>query len=172
MMPPVAEPSEANGFLLEHARLLLDSHRRLTGRHLVPAAVPPEQAARDLYFAPFVVLSHNAEADPLFTYANLTAQRLFCMPWAEIVGMPSRYSAEAMQREDRQRLLERVARSGFVDDYQGVRVDKTGRRFLVSNATVWNLTDRTGQPVGQAAAFSQWQPLNGREAPRCCDDGP
>jgi len=154
------EPSDANGHQPEHALILLDSYRRLTGRHLLPMMASPERAARALYLAPFVVLSHNAEADPLFTYANRTAQHLFRMPWAEIVGMPSRYSAEAMQREDRQRLLEQVARNGFIDDYRGVRVDREGQRFLVGKATVWNLTDRDGRRIGQAATFPDWQRLD------------
>jgi hypothetical protein len=42
---------------------------------------------------------------------------------------------------------------------QGVRVSRTGRRFLVSNATVWNLTDELGRAAGQAATFSTWKNL-------------
>ncbi len=150
-----AEPGEGTGYHADHARLLQHSHRQLTGRDLLPARTASAQA---LYEAPFVVLSHDAGADPRFTYANRTAQRLFEMPWAEIVGMPSRFSAEPLLREERQRLLERVARDGYIDDYCGVRVSRSGRRFLVRNATVWNLLD-DGRIVGQAAAFSDWQAL-------------
>lgn len=153
-------PSQANHFLLEHATLLLTSHLRLTGRPLMPPCLNAEQAARELYQAPFVVLSHDSAADPRFTYANLTAQRLFEMSWAEIVGLPSRYSAEPLAREERQRLLERVASQGYIDDYQGVRVAKSGKRFLVRDATVWNLLDTTGQRLGQAASFADWRPLD------------
>lgn len=153
------EPNAANHYLLEHASLLLDSHRRLTGRPLMPPCLGPEQAARELYLAPFVVLSHDTAGDPRFTYANLAAQRLFEMPWAELVGLPSRYSAEPLARDERQRLLERVAAHGYIDDYQGVRVSKSGKRFLVRNATVWNLLDAAGRRLGQAATFSDWQPF-------------
>ncbi len=149
-------PAVANGYRAEHARLLLDSFHRLTGRELLPAST---DAARALYEAPFVVLSHDAGADPRFTYANLTAQCLFEMPWDEIVGLPSRYSAEAPLREERQRLLERVARDGYIADYRGVRVAKSGRRFLVQDATVWNLHDDRGAAVGQAATFAVWETL-------------
>ena len=149
------EPGDGVGYHPDHARLLLHSHRQLTGRDLLPAQSASAQA---LYEAPFVVLSHDAGADPRFTYANRTAQRLFEMPWPEIVGMPSRFSAEPLLREERQRLLERVARDGYIDDYCGVRVSRSGRRFLVRNATVWNLLD-DDRIVGQAAAFSDWQPL-------------
>lgn len=155
----IAEPGDSNFYLRDHALLLLASYRRLTGRDLLPAALPALQAARDLYHAPFVVLSHDTATDPVFTYANLAAQRLFAMPWSEIVGMPSRLSAEAMRRDERQRLLDRVAADGYIDDYNGVRIAKTGRRFMISNSTVWNLTDASGVRRGQAATFSEWQPV-------------
>lgn len=157
-MSAPAEPGPANGYLAEHAQRLLASHRRLTGRELLPAATAAT-AARLLYEAPFVVLSHDTAADPVFNYANLAAQRLFEMPWGEIVGLPSRYSAEPLLRDERQRLLERVARDGYIDDYQGVRIARSGRRFLVRRATVWNLYDEAGAAIGQAATFADWQPL-------------
>lgn len=153
----LAEPCQDNHFQADHAGLLLASHQRLTGRPLVPPCLNPEQAARALYQAPFVVLSHDTAVDPLFTYANLTAQRLFEMPWGEIVGMPSRFSAEPVAREERQRLLDQVAHQGFINDYQGVRVSRSGKRFLVRDATVWNLTDPAGTMRGQAASFSDWR---------------
>lgn len=153
------EPDAANRFQSAHAWLLLDSFRRLTGRDLVAPGDSAEAVARALYCAPFVVLSHDAAADPVFTYANLSAQQLFAMPWAEIVGLPSRYSAEPLAREERQRLLERVARQGYIDDYRGVRIAGNGRRFEVAQATVWNLDDTGGQRLGQAASFAQWRDL-------------
>lgn len=159
MDSPAPEPSPANGWRERHATLLIDSHRRLAGRELAVAGAIPEEKARHLYHAPFVVLSHDGTADPVFTYANLTAQRLFVLPWSRIVGMPSRFSAEVPARDERQRLLERVARFGYIDDYQGVRIASTGERFLIRRATVWNLVDADGGPVGQAACFAEWTPL-------------
>jgi hypothetical protein len=150
------EPAADNDFQSAHASLLIESFRRLTGRDLLPAGVDADETARRLYHAPFVVLSHDTAPDPVFTYANLTAQRLFEMPWARIVGMASRYSAEPLAREERQRLLARVASHGYIDDYSGVRVSGTGKRFLVRDATVWNLVDAAGQVLGQAATFADW----------------
>jgi predicted DNA-binding protein (UPF0251 family) len=49
-----------------------------------------------------------------------------------------------------------VARQGYIDDYAGIRVSATGKRFLINRATVWNLLDATGNSLGQAAAFSEW----------------
>ncbi|MFZ5474004.1 MAG: MEKHLA domain-containing protein, partial [Pseudomonadota bacterium] len=91
--------------------------------------------------------------------ANLTAQHLFEMSWDEIVGLPSRYSAEPMLREERERLLARVRDQGFIDDYSGIRIGKSGRRFSIHAATVWNLFDQAGNPAGQAACFSDWRRL-------------
>jgi hypothetical protein len=112
-----------------------------------------------LYRAPFIVLSHNTAADPQFTYANLAAQTLFEIPWREIVGLASRYSAEAPVREERERLLTRVAEQGYIEDYQGIRVARSGKRFMIHQAIVWNLLDGDGFKLGQAASFSSWQPL-------------
>jgi hypothetical protein len=67
-------PNPANSFLAEHARLLLESYRRLLGKDLMP---PGErvQRAKALYEALFVAVSHDTAADPIFNYANLAAQR-------------------------------------------------------------------------------------------------
>ncbi len=54
-----------------------------------------------------------------------------------------------------------VTRKGFIDDYRGIRISKTGRRFLIDNATVWNLLDENGAHYGQAATFSAWKYVDG-----------
>ncbi|MBI4984729.1 MAG: MEKHLA domain-containing protein [Rhodocyclales bacterium] len=159
MIFPALEPAAGNGYRTEHAALLIGSYRRWLGRELLAPAATPEATAEALYRAPFVVLSHDTRADPVFTYANLTAQGLFAMPWTQIVGLPSRYSAEALARGERERLHERVAQHGYIDDYQGVRIASTGARFLIRQATVWNLVDAAGNKVGQAATFGAWEPL-------------
>lgn len=158
-MAVISEPSATNDWHAEPARLLLDSYRHWTGQALLPDGRSATDTAAALYHAPFVVLAHDTAEDPCFTYANLTAQRLFEMPWSEIVGLPSRFSAEAPARAERERLLDRVARFGYIDDYQGVRVARSGKRFLISRATVWNLIDALGVKVGQAATFSDWRPF-------------
>ena len=151
-------PSAANGFHGAHAALLLASYQRLLGRPLLDLA-PGDDPGRALYATPFVLLSHGTEADPLFSYANRTAQALFGYPWATFVGLPSRLSAEPLVREERERLLQRVAEQGFIDDYAGVRIAADGRRFRIEQAVVWNLVDETGTLQGQAACFHQWVPL-------------
>jgi hypothetical protein len=150
------EPDAANGFQAASAALIAASHLRLLRRPLLPDGA---DIARRLYHAPFVVLAHDTAPDPVFFYANLAAQQLFEMSWRELVRLPSRRSAEPLAREERQHLLDRVARDGCIDDYAGVRVAASGRRFRIAGATVWNLLDADGRAVGQAAAFSDWLPL-------------
>lgn len=82
------EPAAANAFLADHVRLLCASYRRLIGADLLVADADPT-LAEALYHAPFVVLSHGTDSDPIFNYANRTAQRLFEMTWAQITSLPA-----------------------------------------------------------------------------------
>lgn len=75
----------------------------------------------------------------------------------EILGMPSRLTAEAPERSEREKFLKEVTEKGFISNYSGIRISKTGKRFLIKEATVWNLVDETGRLHGQAACFSEWE---------------
>ncbi len=131
--------------------LLNDSHRRFVGSPLV---LPGRDADWLYNEAPFVVLAHNTEADPVFIYANRAAQRCFRYSWEEFTSLPSRLSAEAPDRAERQSLLDEVARNGFTTGYRGTRIAKSGRRFSIDRATVWQLLDANGLVHGQAATFA------------------
>ncbi len=149
-------PSERRAVDPAFFDLLATSHARLVGKPLVPEG----RGAGWLYHhAPFAVLAHDTAADPVFTYANKTAQARFGYAWDTFVALPSRLSAEAPDRAERQRLLDAVARDGFIADYRGIRVARSGRRFLIEQATVWQLVDAAGTWHGQAATFSSWTDL-------------
>lgn len=135
-----------------------DSYRRLTGRPLVGGDDDPIEA---LWAAPIAVVAHGTEPDPVFFFGNRTALTLFEMDFDAFTRLPSRFSAETMLQEERARLLERVTRDGIIEDYAGVRISATGRRFRISKAAVWTLSDGTRDPVGQAAAFATWTDLAG-----------
>ncbi|WP_028936434.1 MEKHLA domain-containing protein [Pseudonocardia spinosispora] len=139
----------------DFAALLTSSHLRVVGRPLTPGGEPAStDMGRWLYRdAPFVLLAHRLSDDPLFCYANLAAQRCFGYSWDEFVGLPSRYSAATPDRAERDRLFEQVAEHGFIDDYRGLRIAKSGAQFWIDKATVWNLVDAEGALHGQAAAF-------------------
>lgn len=134
--------------------LLTGSYARLVGAPLVP----PGKDASWLYReAPFVVLAHGTDPDPLLIYANKCAQACFEYSWDEFLALPSRLSAEPIDRAERQRLLDQVARTGFLSGYRGIRVAKSGRRFLIEDGVVWELIDRAGTRHGQAATFRSWR---------------
>lgn len=109
--------------------LIVASYRRLTGRELVPLAADPAQA---LWTARCAIVAHGTEADPIFFFGNRAALDRFDATPERFAAMPSRLSAEPMLREERQALLHRVTRDGFIDDYAGVRISATGRRFASS----------------------------------------
>jgi hypothetical protein len=152
-------PEESNGFLAEHAGRLIRSYRRWTGRDLVDAGLSPFEQARALYEARFVAASHGTEADPVFNYANRAALALFETSWANFTSMASRLSAEPVARAERAQLLARVNQHGFIDDYSGIRISASGRRFRIRRATVWNVVDAHGAPAGQAVTFRDWEYL-------------
>jgi len=139
-----------------HVQRLLDSFRRYLGYDLIPRDGTPEEQAQRLDTWPAVVVSHGCEADPIINYGNQTALRLWEVDAATLRSMPSRKTAEPMHRDERARLLERTAQQGYVDDYQGIRISSTGRRFRIEQAIVWNVVDENGQYVGQAATFDHW----------------
>ncbi len=142
--------------LIDHVLRMLHSYRRWTGRKLIPAAVSPEKCAETLFHAPFVVLSHGTQEDPILNYGNQAALNLWEMTWEKFTSMPSRLTAEPINREERARFLAQVSRYGYTDTYRGVRISSSGRRFLIEQATVWNILDANGQYIGQAATFNHW----------------
>jgi hypothetical protein len=136
--------------------LLTGSFARLVGKPLVPAG---KDAAWLYAEAPFAVLAHGPEEDPKFIYANMAAQACFEYSWEEFLSLPSRLSAEAPDRAERQALLDAVSRNGFMTGYRGVRVAKSGRRFIIEDGIVWELVDPDGTRHGQAATFRSWRNL-------------
>jgi hypothetical protein len=151
------EPCPKNSFLSSHVKILCESYFRLTGEHLADPGLSDTEKAEFLYKAPFALLSHDNQQDPIFTYGNKTAQKLFEFSWEELIRTPSRKSAEAPAREQRQRLLDEVSKNGFIKNYSGVRISKSARRFYITQATVWNLINFERQiKIGQAAIFDCW----------------
>jgi hypothetical protein len=148
-------------FSVDHVQLLLDSFARLLGRELIPRDGSTAEQAERLFQGPFVVVSHGTEADPVLNYGNAAALALWEMSWEELTRTPSRLTAEPVHRDERARLLARTREHGFVDDYSGIRISKTGRRFRIEQAIVWNLTDENGGHRGQAATFDRWTEIAG-----------
>ncbi|HEY1789215.1 MAG TPA: MEKHLA domain-containing protein [Verrucomicrobiae bacterium] len=143
--------------VIPHVQCLVRCYKKWTGRDLLPGDFSPEELAERIFDAQFVVLSHGTQPDPVLNYGNRAALELWQMSWDDFTSTPSRFTAEIENREARAKVMEAVARQGFFEDYSGVRISKTGRRFEISRATVWNLVSESGQLQGQAATFSEWK---------------
>lgn len=151
-------PDASNQFLEEHVGLLFENYQQLLNRPLLELSAY-KSLGQQIFEADFALVSHNTDADPLFNYANRTALELFEFSWGEFVGMPSRFSAEPVNRQERAGLLAEVAAKGFIDNYAGVRIAKSGKRFLIKRAVVWNVYDSRRNYYGQAACFGDWSLL-------------
>jgi hypothetical protein len=138
------------------SKQLLDSFHHWTGRDLLVRSGSIEDQARALFDAPFVVVSHGTEPDPILNYGNQTALDLWEMTWDRLTCTPSHQTAEPMNRAERARMLRQVEERGYYDQYRGVRISSTKRRFLVEDAVVWTVMDAQDRSLGQAATFSRW----------------
>lgn len=143
---------------------LLLSYERCTGTPLV-SGIAFADKVREMARAPFVVLSHDAQAEPVYNFGNALALQLWEMQWNEFTSMQSNRCAEPMHREQRERFLQEVRERGFARGYSGVRISKTGRRFRIEDVTCWNIYDERGERIGQAATYPRWVFLPQDEAP-------
>ena len=139
--------------IIRHIQLVLQSYKHWTGNDLVNMSDSPEEIAQQIFEAPFVLVSHGTEADPIFNYGNRKALTTWELSWEEFTKMPSRQSAEEVVQEERNRLLQETEAKGF-SNFSGVRITSTGKRFQIKNGIIWNLVDERNQYSGQAAIYS------------------
>jgi hypothetical protein len=151
--------------MVKHASYIVKSYHSLTGETLVPLELFESnalEAANKLFFHPTTaVLSHgirSSDDGPILNYGNSLALQRFGMCWEELTTMPSRYTAGEVDRQEREKDMKTVKECGIIRNYGGVRVALSGKRFLISNAAVWNIVV-DGVYLGQAAAFDRWQDL-------------
>jgi len=149
--PPWQEPR-----IIQHTQRLIHSFHYWTGFHLLNEQEEPEVLAQKLFTAPFVIVSHGTQSDPILNYGNQTALQLWEMDWQQFTQTPSRLTAEPMEQADRDRLLQRAKERGYIDDYQGIRISRTGKRFQIQNVILWDVLDEAGVRCGQAATFDKW----------------
>jgi hypothetical protein len=145
------EPCRENGYQAAHASLLAESFRTLLRRALNDPA-----DAKALYHAPFPVLSHNTAADPVLTYGNLAAQQLWEMGWDALTALPSRLTAEPAERAQRDAMFAEMRDKGFIENYAGIRISASGKRFEIRNAIIWPLHGPDGTKLGEAATFQDY----------------
>ncbi|MFM7087492.1 MAG: MEKHLA domain-containing protein [Cyanobium sp.] len=166
-----AVPAEAPWLMpevLDRVLAILAGHHRAFGVGLLPelGQRSPRQWAQELFVAPLVLLAHDGSADPRLIYANRAALLLWRRRWSEMVGLPSRLTAEPSQRPSRALALQQAQRQGGVRGYAGIRIDSHGRRFRLEGARLWSLAPqdaaaadasaRDASVPAQAAAFCRW----------------
>ena len=143
---------------IARATLILDSYRRLLGRDLFIRTGDAAEDARRLFELPLAVLAHDTSPAPLIDWANLAAGRAFDATPESLLGRPSADTAPADAVADRRALFDTLAARGFVTNYSGVRVSLAGRRFVIEDVTVFEVTDAAGRPAGHAAVIGGSRP--------------
>lgn len=139
-----------------HSLLLAHSFLSTTGIVLCDVSSKVE-LVQYLYNAPFALVSHGLEEDPIFNYANIQAQELWEMTWDEFIKMPSRSSAGVVEQADRDALLREAKEKGYVGQYFGTRISKSGKMFEIQETILWTLYDERKVCRGQAAFIPRWQ---------------
>jgi hypothetical protein len=150
-------PQLNSDFYLNHGQLICASFKRLIKRDLLKTNQSSQTAISQLFNAPFVLLSHGIEQDPLFNFGNRMALELFELDWQQLLKLPSRHSAEQGERKQREKYLKKVNTNGFIENYSSTRISATGQRFIIQNTIVWDLIDENNKKHGQAAMFKIWQ---------------
>ena len=143
-------------FLVRQTRLVLSSYKHWIGKELWPEDKPDDILVQEVFSAPFVLCSSGTEPDPVLNYGNQKALDLWEMDWSTFTRTPGRHTAEPVEQKERDLFLNAVRNHGYVSNYRGIRISKSGRRFEITQATVWNLVGENGKYAGQAATFSKW----------------
>lgn len=150
--------------IIDHSQRLVNSFQYWTGKSLLanfsPIPKTPKAIAQQLFYAPFVLVSHGVEADPVLNYGNRLALKLWEMDWQDFIQTPSRLTAEPVEQVEREKLLAETKEKGFMTNYQGVRISSQGKKFFVMNAIIWNVIDDQQVHCGQAAMFSEYRFLS------------
>ena len=150
--PILLPPDAGNDWHDAFVRRLLTAFTQATGRDLAAEiGADPAMLGRSVYFGNFALLSHRGDDDATLNYGNALALNLWECGWGEFTAMSSRDTAPHAGRAAREAMMVEVTANGFVSDYSGERVSRSGRRFLIVDATVWRLRDAAGAPFGVAA---------------------
>jgi hypothetical protein len=151
-------PSPANSYQTAFVAGLVASFARATGGNLMAeAGLDPARLGQSAWEGRFALLTHDLSA--ILNYANRFTLDLWEMDWETMRRTPSRLTAPEEDRAERGHLMAAVARDGFVRNYTGRRVSRSGKLFLIQRATVWTMTDENGAAFGTGAFFHSVEPL-------------
>ena len=141
------------------ATLILNSHDQAFGCALIPSARQRQSArvlCQELFACGFPVLAHGIEDDPKLSYANADALLLWETNWTGLIGLPSKLTAPESERAERRSALLKAQDFKAISGYDGIRISRRGRRFMIRNARIWSLKDSEEKVLGQAASFRDW----------------
>ena len=93
------QPNFNNEVYTKHGQLLCSSYRHWTDKPLITKHSEPNKLIFELYAAPFAIVSHGIEEDPIFNFGNKVALELFELNWEQFIQLPSRYSVETTNRK-------------------------------------------------------------------------
>lgn len=144
-------------FYTQHTKLIVESFENLTQTVFPIYHQPNSSTPQDLFNSDYCILSHGLGPSPIFNFASQKALDLFEITWEELLKLPSSRSAEALEKIQRQKLLDEVTQNGFISNYKGIRISSSGKRFWIKKAIVWNLIDKDKKTQGQAALFNEWE---------------
>ncbi len=131
----------------------INSYETLVGTQLVTELTYLNNAS-------FVFATHKYYDDePRFVFGNKKALELWELDLDSFIGMPSRLTAEPEVQGAREALLKQVKEQGYINNYTGIRISSTGKRFKITNAIVWNVLDSSGNTIGQAVKFTDYEYL-------------
>jgi hypothetical protein len=152
--------------VIKWTKLLLDSYENLLGMSLLERTKDSPQAAQQLFFAPFIVLSHDTQASPILNYGNQAALNLWETDWETFTKMPSRQTVapeNTQEQETRSRMLKIVQEQGYITNYEGIRINCQGKLLKITEMTVWNIFDESHSHCGQGATCVKWSFLPSKE---------
>ncbi|EAZ89387.1 MEKHLA domain-containing protein [Crocosphaera chwakensis] len=147
--------------VIQRTQLILSSFEHWLGRSLfehfgiTEVKTDAIEVSQQLFEANFIVASHGTQTDPIFNYGNQKALDIWELTWEEFIQTPSRKTAEAIEQQERDRLLAETTEKGY-SRFSTIRITKTGKRFKINNGIVWNVIDNQQTYQGQAAVYSDF----------------
>jgi hypothetical protein len=158
--PVLAMPDAANGFQDDFVARVARSFAHVTRRDLfAEAGIDPAAPGISAWSGTFALLTHRGDADAMLNYGNPVALDLWECDWDQFIRPPSRATAPDDDVEERTAMMNKVARTGFVSGYQGRRISRSGKLFLIRDVTVWQLREPSGDSFGVAAFFRDYRCL-------------
>lgn len=81
--------------IIHHTQRLLHSFEHWMGRSVLDVAGSKTTITQMVFEAPFVLVSHGTQAEPILNYGNRRALELWEISWEDFTRMPSRKTASA-----------------------------------------------------------------------------